>query len=99
MLRSLGGGSIVQDRYAIPWEHRGLVFCVREPFLSKTSAAQIVHGTIPEGQPLEITSYMPSGGVIFSDGVEEDRLDFNSGAVAQIGLADRTLSLVVPANR
>ncbi len=25
---------------------------------------------------------MPQNGVIFSDGVEEDRLDFNSGAIA-----------------
>ena len=39
---------------------------------------------------------MPQNGVIFSDGVEEDRLDFNSGAIARIGLADRTLRLVVP---
>ncbi len=28
----------VRDQFAIPWEHRGLVFCVREPFVSKTSA-------------------------------------------------------------
>ena len=39
---------------------------------------------------------MPQNGVIFSDGVEDDRLDFNSGAIARIGLAERTLSLVVP---
>ena len=49
-----------------------------------------------EDRPLEIISRMPQNGVIFSDGVEEDRLDFNSGAVARIGLADRTLCLVVP---
>ena len=48
------------------------------------------------GKPLEIVSHMPQNGVIFSDGVEEDRLDFNSGAIARIGLADRTLRLVVP---
>ncbi len=88
----------VQERYSIPWEHRGLVFSVREPFVSKTSGAAIVHGTIAEKQPLEITSHMPQNGVIFSDGVEEDRLDFNSGAIARVGLADLTLSLVVPAS-
>ncbi len=38
---------------------------------------------------------MPQNGVIFSDGIEDDRLDFNSGAVARIGLAERTLRLVV----
>ena len=86
----------VSDQYAIPWEARCLVFSVREPFISKTSGAEIVHGTIAEDQPLEIISHMPQNGVIFSDGVEEDRLDFNTGAIAEISLADRTLSLVVP---
>jgi hypothetical protein len=38
---------------------------------------------------------MPQSGVIFSDGVEEDFLPFNSGAVAEIGLSDRKLHLVV----
>ena len=85
----------VKDRFAIPWEARCLVFSVREPFVSKTSGAQIVHGIITEDQPLEIISRMPQNGVIFSDGIEEDRLDFNSGAIARISLADRTLSLVV----
>ncbi len=45
---------------------------------------------------MKIISNMPQNGVIFGDGVEEDRLDFNSGAVAMIGLADRTVRLVVP---
>jgi len=80
----------------MPWEHRGLIFSVREPFVSKTSGAEIVYGAIGEHQALEITSHMPQSGVIFSGGVKEDRLDFNSGAIAQVGLADRTLSLVVP---
>jgi NAD kinase len=86
----------VKDRYSIPWDARRLVFSVREPFISKTSGAEIVHGTIVEDRPLEVVSRMPQNGVIFSDGVEEDRLDFNSGAVASIGLADRTLRLVIP---
>ncbi len=46
--------------------------------------------------PLTVISHMPQNGVIFSDGVEEDRIDFNSGAIATIGLAERTLRLVVP---
>ena len=69
-----------------------LVFNVCEPFMSKTSGLDIVHGTIVEEQPLKIVSKMPQNGVIFSDGVEEDRLDFNSGAIAEISLTDRTLS-------
>ena len=39
---------------------------------------------------------MPQNGVIFSDGVEEDFLEFNSDVLARIGLADRRLHLVVP---
>jgi NAD kinase len=88
--------SAVRDRYSFDWETRRLVFSVREPFISRTSTADIVHGTITPSRPLTIISHMPQNGVIFSDGVEEDRLDFNSGAIARIVLADRTLRLVVP---
>jgi hypothetical protein len=86
----------VKDRYRIPWDARVLVFSVREPFISKTSGAEIIHGRIGSDRPLEVVSRMPQNGVIFSDGVEEDRLDFNTGAIARIGLAARTLRLVMP---
>jgi NAD kinase len=86
----------LRDRYRFDWEARYLVFHVREPFISRTSATELVQGRIAPDRPLEIVSHMPQNGVIFSDGVEEDRLDFNSGAIARIGLADRTLRLVVP---
>lgn len=76
------------------WDARQLVFNVREPFESRTSTARIVCGTINDDTPLEIISHMPQNGVIFSDGVEEDFLQFNSGSVARIGLAARTLRLV-----
>lgn len=85
-----------RDRYRFDWEARTLAFTVREPFISKTSGADLVCGWITPDSPLKIVSYMPQNGVIFSDGIEDDHLDFNSGAIAQIGLADRTLSLVVP---
>ena len=45
--------------------------------------------------PLAIESQMPTGGVIFSDGVEADHLDFNSGAIANIGVASEKANLVV----
>jgi hypothetical protein len=84
-------------KYRFDWEARYLIFSVREPFVSRTSGAEIVHGRIEADAPLEIVSQMPQNGVIFSDGIEEDRLDFNSGTIARIGLSDRTLRLVVPA--
>jgi hypothetical protein len=59
----------------------------------------VVHGRIDKGTPLIIESRMPQNGVIFSDGVEEDFLAFNSGAVAMIAPASRTLRLVRPAQQ
>jgi len=38
---------------------------------------------------------MPHGGVIFSDGIEEDYLAFSSGTVARIGLAEKKVHLIV----
>ena len=39
---------------------------------------------------------MPQNGVIFSDGIEEDYLAFNSGAVARIALAEKKVHLLIP---
>ena len=84
-----------EEKIRFAWESGVLVFCVREPFVSKTSSAQLVHGRIEAGQTLEILSQMPQDGVIFSDGIEDDYLEFNSGAIAHIGLAEKKLHLVV----
>jgi hypothetical protein len=83
------------ERPSLAWDAQQLVFVVREPFVSKTSQAEVVCGRITAGSPLVLESHMPSGGVIFSDGVEADYLEFNAGAVAQIGLAERQAKLVV----
>jgi len=40
-------------------------------------------------------SLMPTGGVIFSDGIETDFLQFNSGSIAHIRAAERRARLVV----
>lgn len=78
-----------------PWEDPRLVFVVREPFVSRHSAATIVADVIPPGEHLEIESTMPTGGVIFSDGVETDHLAFDSGARVSIGAAADAARLVV----
>jgi hypothetical protein len=83
------------ETYRLPWEADELYFAVREPFTSRTSAATIVFGKLDARQPLVLRSYMPEGGVIFSDGVEADYLAFNAGAVATIGVAERKAQLVV----
>jgi len=77
------------------WESNRLVFVVREPFVSKTSGAEIVGGLVTPEFPLVIESEMAEGGVIFSDGVEADFLPFNSGSVATITLAKKRTQLVV----
>jgi hypothetical protein len=77
------------------WESDQLVFVVREPFISKTSGAEIVSGLVTPKSPLVIESEMAEGGVIFSDGVETDFLPFNSGAIATINLAEKKTQLVV----
>ena len=68
---------------------------MREPFTSRTAQANLVFGKLTAKQPLIIRSYMPEGGVIFSDGIEADYLNFNAGAVATIGLAERKARLIV----
>ena len=77
------------------WEEEALLFVVREPFVSKQSSAGILAGRLKRGVPLSIESQMPTAGVIFSDGVESDSLDFNSGAIATIGIAPERANLVM----
>lgn len=82
-------------RLRMNWEADQLVFVVREPFISKTSGAEIVSGLVTPQLPLVLESEMAEGGVIFSDGVEADFLPFNSGAIATINLANKKTQLVV----
>lgn len=77
------------------WNADYLYYSVREPFPSKTSSALLVFGKITTTNPLILTSQMPENGVIFSDGIEKDFLEFNSGAVATIGIADKFANIVV----
>lgn len=77
-----------------PWESNHLYFTVREPFPSRSSQAELVFGRIEDGQSLRLTSAMPDYGVIFSDGVESDFLEFNSGVSAEVGLSPKRGTLV-----
>jgi hypothetical protein len=79
----------------LDWEDRRLLFVVREPFASRHSRANIVAGILGQRQALELDSLMPSGGVIFSDGIEADYLQFNSGSSVIVKAAEETAQLVV----
>jgi hypothetical protein len=82
------------ERLMLGWESDCLWFAVREPFPSRTSQTSIVFGQISPRQEMIITSQMPGYGVIFSDGIESDYLDFNSGAIVRIGLAERKAHII-----
>lgn len=71
-----------------------LMFAVREPFQSKKSQTEIIAGILNGQTKLILESYMPSNGVIFSDGIESDFLRFNAGAIATIGVAKEKARLV-----
>ncbi|PJZ78289.1 NAD(+)/NADH kinase [Leptospira neocaledonica] len=79
----------------IPWEEKKLLFAVREPFRSKWSGTDLIAGILHEKEKILIESHMPENGTIFSDGMESDFLEFNSGATAQIQLAEKTTELIV----
>lgn len=72
-----------------------LVFAVREPFQSIKTQTGITIGVIKKQNHLTIESLMPTGGVIFSDGIEKDFLKFNSGSIATIGIAPETAKIVI----
>jgi NAD kinase len=76
------------------WDATYLYFSVREPWPSKTSSAKTTFGKITENNPLTLVSQMPENGVIFSDGIENDFIEFNSGTCALISVADKKGYLV-----
>ena len=76
------------------WDSDHLFFTVREPFPSRTSSTDLVFGRVSAQLPLQVVSQMAGHGVIFSDGIEADFLEFNAGMTARIDLADRRGCLV-----
>jgi NAD kinase len=81
----------------LEWEDRRLLYAVREPFQSRQSGADVVAGLVQPEEELWLESRMPFGGVIFSDGIESDFLDFNAGAIARVRAASQRAILVTAA--
>jgi NAD kinase len=75
-------------------EDRALAFFVREAFPSVATGTDVVQGTVANQERLEVVSRMNSGGVIFGDGIESDRIEFNWGRRVHIGVSDNQLNLV-----
>lgn len=87
-----GGGRL--DDNPIGWSDDRLRFVVREPFPSKFTQADIVYGELEKEDRFQIVSKMAVNGVIFSDGMENDAIEFNAGSEVEIGIADRKGKLV-----
>jgi NAD kinase len=88
-------GGVEPQPVTMRWEERQLLWAVREPFQSRHSSASLVAGYVTEGEELVIGSQMPNTGVIFSDGIESDFLEFNSGAIARFSVSKQRAKLVV----
>jgi NAD kinase len=93
---AIWAGHRSEAHIALNWEDRRLVWVVREPFRSKVSGSALVAGFLEQGQELIVESLMPANGVIFSDGIEADFLEFTSGTIARIAVSPQSAHLVVP---
>lgn len=71
-----------------------LAFFVREAFPSVSTGCSIVEGRIGASEALEIASELEDGGVIFGDGLEDDRLRVGWGMRVQVKVAPERLRLV-----
>jgi hypothetical protein len=76
-----------------PTEH-ALAFFVREAFPSVLTDASLTAGLLGAGESLGVVSEMSEGGVLFGDGIEDDRLAFPLGTGVEIATAEAALRLV-----
>lgn len=76
------------------WDRRELTFQVREPYPSRFTQAELVYGKVSDGESLVLTSSMSENGVVFSDGIFEDAIEFNAGMEIRISVAKQTGKLV-----
>lgn len=87
----MGGSREVESSF--DWGADQLKFAVREPFPSQTTGTELVYGSVDNNSAMTVSSLMAGNGVIFSDGMVDDFLEFNSGALLKVGLASNTGNL------
>jgi NAD kinase len=73
---------------------RRVAYFVREAFPGSGFKVEHTGGLLDEAQHLIVRSEMNEGGVVFGDGIEDDRVDFGWGTTARVGVADERLRLV-----
>lgn len=71
-----------------------LAFFVREAFPSISTGTSVTEGRLEGDSTLQLTAEMNSGGVIFGDGIETDRIDLRRGQRVSVQRADTSLNLV-----
>lgn len=84
----VSGSSISHEMSSgFAWGADYLQYAVREPFPSQATGTELVFGRLDGRATLQLESHMPENGVIFSDGIEDDFLAFNSGSSVTIALS------------
>lgn len=77
------------------WDDNRLTFMVREAYPSRTTQANLIYGKINREDDFRVVSKMTARGVVFSDGIEADAIEFNAGTEIVVGIADKKGLLVV----
>lgn len=85
----------LQEQKGFDWAANYLYYTVREPFPSKVTGTNLIFGKLIKDNQMTLTSMMAQHGIIFSDGIEADFIEFNSGTKATISVADKKGYLVV----
>ena len=91
---ALGQASAPRPPSEFPWDAEYLVYSIREPWPSKRTGAAITFGKVTREAPLVLVSQMPENGVVFSDGIEADFIEFNAGTSATVGISPKKGLLV-----
>lgn len=85
----------IKEKQTADWSQNRLVFAVREPFPSVNTGAKMIFGSITPETRFLVESKMGENGIIFSDGIQDDYLDFNYSVTARISIADSKGMIVV----
>lgn len=93
LLNYFGLNDIKLDK-KLEWDENRLIYTVREPYVSPYTSAEMVMGDISNGGIFEVTSKMSENGVIFSDGMINDFIEFNSGKSVLICCSKNKVKLV-----
>jgi NAD kinase len=96
-----GASGIVEEsvnhhlKNGFSWDSEFLYYSVREPFPSANTQCDKIFGKITNHSKFSMSSKMAENGVIFSDGIEQDSIEFNAGTIANISISSRVGNLIV----